>query len=245
MKPDIESAGNLGNPVSAQAKITLRGQVFDPTGSVVPNFAVEIFLAGSADSASKPRTQPPLLTVQTSREGEFSADLPPGSYEVCVARFPKSCHTLVVEAAPKTPEYLHLKINPADDFGHSELLDHRLLTIAEPHAKNCGRIGLKGNPIQATKCALRAFKRREAFYVRYDAIGIDSDISSGVAGDSTGSLYFVEFDSMGMDTSRLPPGVTMPDGFHTVVIPCSKPVRLRKTREGKLACFSDGHWLGD
>ncbi len=243
----LAAALNSAATVSNQPNTVVRGMVVDPTGSVVPNFTVEIRPAASANSTPTHTTASPMLRAQTNREGEFSANLPPGLYEICVARFSKSCRTVIVEEAPKTPEYLRLEIHPSDDHASSELLDSHIRAIAGPGARDCGRVQRKDSPKRATACALRAYKSRKAFYVRYDAKGIsDSDVASAMAGDSSGKVYSLGFDSMGMDTDHLPPGATMPDGFHTIIIPCSQPVRLRVTRTGgELICFANDRWLGD
>jgi len=103
----------------------------------------------------------------------------------------------------------------------------------------------KENSDKATACALLAFKHRQAFYVRYDESGFDSEVAEAIAADFSGNVYSVSFDSMGINPAWMPPGATMPDGYHTKVVPCSQPVRLRKTQEGKLTCFSDGRRLRD
>jgi len=241
------ATGKSGNAITQQAKTVVRGIVVDHTGSVVPNFTVEMRASAPGSPAATQTTASLALTAQTNQAGEFSADLPPGSYEVCVARFPKSCRTVLVEEAPKSSEYMRLQINPADDPASSELLDNHIRAIAGPDAKDCGRVHREDSPKEATKCALRAYKSHKAFHVRYDDKGIgDSEGAHAMAGDSNGNVYSLWFDSMGMDTGHLPLGATMPDGFHTKIIPCSQPVRLRGTRTGgELTCFADGRWLGD
>ena len=245
----VQNAGMAGrspNQSSGFEKALLRGMVIDPTGAVVPNYSsVEVRAAATQNAPAATSAAPPLLAVQTDREGQFTLELPVGLYQICVTRFPKSCRTVVIEAGSKPAEHLVLKINPADDHASSELLNHRIRAIAGPGAVDCGHVRLKESPARATACALRAVKRHQAFHVRYDQQGIDSEVAEAMAGDSSGKIYYVGFDSMGTDTSRLQPGETMPDGFHTVVIPCPEPVRLRRTPEGKLTCFSDSRWLRD
>jgi len=231
----------------SQAKYLLRGAVFDPTGGIVLNFKVEIRRLIPASSQVPNVTANPLLSTLTNQEGAFSFELLPGTYQICVARYPNSCRSLAINAeeTPRTQEYLRLVIHPWEDIASSELLDTHIRELAGPGAKNCGRVRREDNPAQATSCARRAHKKHQPFFVRYDPKGlVDSEIADGVAGDSSGNMYFVTFDSMGMDTTHLPTGATMPDGFHTMIIPCSKPVRVRVTSDGNLTCFVDGRWLG-
>lgn len=216
----------------------LRGMVIDPAGATVPNLSsveVRAIAPGGSSSAS---SLPLFATVQTDQQGQFAIELPTGSYNICVTRFPKSCRTLNVDPSPKPIGYVVLRINPAEDHASSSLLDQRLRTIAGPEAQTCGRVEARESPQKATGCALRTFNSGKPFYVRYDDVGVDSEVAHAIAADPRGNVYFVEFDSMGMSSNHLPPDATMPDGLHTVVVPCSKPVRLRKTREGKLTCFS-------
>jgi hypothetical protein len=221
----------------------IRGVVIDHTGAVVANFTVEI--RKGEDSAAKSGVAPHILAKQTDKDGQFSFNLAAGSYEVCAKRFPASCHRVRVKEGESKLEPLVLKIDPADDPAPSELLDRRLQRIAGPGAHNCGHVRVNENPTNATACALVALKHRRPFYVRYDESGIDSEVADGIAGDSTGDVYSVGFDSMAINPGWMPAGASMPDGFHTKVIPCSKPVRVRKNHHGKLVCFGDGRWLRD
>jgi hypothetical protein len=111
---------------------------------------------------------------------------------------------------------------------------------------DCGRVERKESPKRATACALRAYKNHKGFYVRYDEKGIgDSESTHGIAGDTSGSVFYVSFDSMGLNNEHLPPGATMPDGFHTIIYPCPQPARLRASRgTGERNCFAGDRWLG-
>jgi hypothetical protein len=236
-----------GNAVQERAKAPeqvvrhFRGMVTDHVGAIVPNYSsVEVRVVAEPDTAPTDKTAPPIMTQATDRKGGFSFDLPPGTYEICVSRFPKSCR--VVEAKTESPPFLELKVNPLEDRASSELMDNRLRTIAGAGAENCGHVQKEESPKGATECALRAFKSRRAFYVRYDSAGFDSEVIQGIAGDAARNVYYVDFGDF-MDSGMVRPGVTMPDGFHTMVMSCSKPVRLRRTVSGKLTCFSDGRWL--
>ncbi len=233
----IKATEGAENATAIQAKTVIRGEVVDNAGAVVPALTVEI-------RTDNPMAGGSTLTVRTNHEGEFAASVMTGSYDVCVARFPKSCRTVLVNDALK-PEHLRLQIHPSDDPATSELLDRRIRTIAGYGAQDCGHVRATESAAHATKCALHAFKHHEKFYVRYD-LDVDAELVDGIASDSSGNVYAVEFHSMSINWERMPPAATLPDGLHTKVIPCSEPVRLRVDRKrGELVCFADGHWLGD
>jgi hypothetical protein len=243
-RESIKTTVESENATAVQGKTVIRGEVVDNAGAVVPALTVEIRTAVPRGSSSKPQADGSRLTVRTNREGEFSASVMAGSYDVCVARFPKSCRTVLVNDALK-PEHLRLQIHPSDDPATSELLDRRIRTIAGHGAQDCGHVRATESAAHATKCALHAFKHHEKFYVRYD-LDVDAELVDGIASDSSGNVYAVEFHSMSINWERMPPAATLPDGLHTKVIPCSEPVRLRVDRKrGELVCFANGHWLGD
>jgi hypothetical protein len=104
-------------------------------------------------------------------------------------------------------------------------------------ALNCGRVGIWQKPDAASSCAFRAFADRKPFYVRYWLQGIDSSVSVGWAGDTSGDVYVVEYDSMGWSTNGLAKGAELSDDNHIYIEPCPRPVKLRKTRTGRLTCF--------
>jgi hypothetical protein len=226
------------NLSQGEAKPVLRGTVVDTFGAVVANLAVKISARPVGSATAQAENQPAAITVQTDYYGQFSASLLPGSYDVCVPRFPASCRT--VEIRPSVmPENLVLKIIPVDEVLDSTLPDSRFQKIAGPSANNCGHVILDKNPDHATACAMRAFKHHKPFYVIYDDNCIDCLSAVGLAWNSKGEPYSVSYDSMGISNDPPSPGSSMPDGSHTVVIPCSKPVRVYVDVTGKLDCFKD------
>jgi len=221
-----------------EAKPVLRGMVVDHTGAVVPNIAVEVFSRTSGSSSLQRKNQPATITLHTDHEGQFSAILPPGSYELCVPRFSGSCRTIELSALV-TPEYLALRISPADEVWDPTLPESRFQKTAGPSARNCGRVLLDKDPARATACAMRAFKHREPFYVIYDEHCIDCLSARGMAWNSKGEPYYVSFDSMGLSADPALPSSSMPDGSHTQVIRCSQPVRVYINETGELDCFKE------
>jgi hypothetical protein len=108
-------------------------------------------------------------------------------------------------------------------------------------------IGGAGEPIDCQKvttnederseCVTRAFADRKPFYARYFRQGLDSSVFYGVTGDASGNVFEVDYDSVGWAGAglRLPKAANLFDDNHIVVIPCPKPVTLRKIG-GRLAC---------
>src|SRR5215472_8322540 len=115
---DNKSVNNSQTATLSQAKYLLRGAVFDPTGGIVPNFKVEIRRLIPASSQVPNVTANPLLSTLTNQEGAFSFELLPGTYQICVARYPNSCRSLAINAeeTPRTQEYLRLVIHPWEDI---------------------------------------------------------------------------------------------------------------------------------
>ena len=59
---------------------------------------------------------------------------------------------------------------------------------------------------------------------------MDSFLSDGFAGDGSGNVYKVDFDSLGWGQS---PGIEILDNGHDAVQICRKPVRIRKELSSK------------
>jgi TonB family protein len=110
------------------------------------------------------------------------------------------------------------------------LMDRRMRLIAGDDALDCGRVKVGGDPKASVRCARRAISKKRGFFVRLDGVGIDSFLSYGFAGDGSGSVYSVEFDSLGCGPS---PGIEILDNGHDAVQICPKPVRIRKEMSSK------------
>ncbi len=128
---------------------------------------------------------------------------------------------------------------PATEEVDRSLIGKKLWFLAgqgAPFTRNCGHVGIGGNADEATACAITASTEKVPFYVRYDLQGIDSAVSAGFAGDLSGKIYFVEYDSMGWETEGLPKGASVTDNKHIYIEPCPAPPHLRKTPPGRLSC---------
>lgn len=110
------------------------------------------------------------------------------------------------------------------------LMDHRMRLIAGSDALDCGRVKVNGDPKASLRCARHAISNKRAFFVRLDSVGMDSFLSDGFAGDGSGKVYSVQFDSLGWGSS---PGVEILDNSHDAVQICHKPVRIRKELSSK------------
>ena len=88
----------------------------------------------------------------------------------------------------------------------------------------------------AANCALNALAEGKPFYAKYYWQRTDSFRFTGFAGDASGNVYEVDYDSLGWGSLALPKEAQLLDGNHTFVMPCPKPISLVKTQQGALAC---------
>ena len=118
-----------------------------------------------------------------------------------------------------------------------DVMQRQFSALAGPTAVDCGRVEIRQDPSTASGCALNEFQSKKAFFVRYDLQGIDSRVSAGLAGNSAGHVFGIEYDSMGWSKEGVRwPSVRSKD-HHLITTPCPKPVKLRKTASGRLTCF--------
>lgn len=218
-------ANTPAEAASKEERVAIRGIVIDNAGAGWPGLTVEVRATSGQKGVAK------TMVAKTDKDGQFSVNLNPGSYKICVSRFPNSCHELSVEAG-KTPEYLSIHVGT--DYQHvtEEEFEGRIRELAGAGAKDCGRVLSQDGSKNATRCAYAAYKSRKAFFVRYDGKGIgDSITAHALVSDKSRKAYSVGYDSGSLDVS---------------VTPCSQPLRLRVSRiTGELICFGGDYWLGD
>jgi hypothetical protein len=230
----------LGNLfVAGSSKSVMHGKVVDPVQAVIADARIEITADSGGSKSPAPDRQGFKTATFTDSYGNFSTELPPDTYNVCVSHigFYTSCRKIKLEERMEAILDFSLQPGQEADRAGDEVMDQRLQILAGANAKDCGRVKERANPRSATACALRAFRHSESFRVRYDLWGIDSSVAAGFVADSHGKLYGVLFDSMPMPSSNLPADATMADGSHTMILPCPKPARITVTRSGKATCF--------
>ena len=101
--------------------------------------------------------------------------------------------------------------------------------LAGPGAIDCGRVKIKGDPKDATECAIGAQKAAKPFRIRYDLQGIDALVAVAIVRTPSGTVGALTYDS---DPSG---------GGHVgeVVYPkrCPEPVHLWINPSGRINCF--------
>lgn len=124
-------------------------------------------------------------------------------------------------------------------WSDAALIRSRLAVLAGHGAINCGHVTPRTDPEPSSKCVFESFDNHRPFYVLYDTqeIMIDSHFVDALAGDKSGNLYDVEFDSMGWSTEGLSGRTQLLDGGHVFVEPCWKPITLRKSIYKGLTCI--------
>jgi hypothetical protein len=123
-------------------------------------------------------------------------------------------------------------------------LNHTLQDLAGDGAERCGRAPVGHDPQPWTECALKAFREKRAFYVRFDVSGFDIDSAFGVASDGSGLVYQVEDWTYWWGVPQRAPLVAdqnlklLLDSANVRTRLCPSPVRLRVTKYGALTCFA-------
>jgi len=242
MKPILLLFTLLGAQTTSVKNPVLEGTVKDLNGAVVWHALVQITRPpqeqGLVRSPQEPGKSNPSATVETDEHGKFSTDLPPGLYQVCVSGkgFIKTCRDAHAEDGKAVTIDFSLGFDPAYMPADTEVMDQRLRTLAGNGAIDCGEVPVDGDPAKASSCAMKASRQHKAFYVRYDARGIDAQLVDGLASNAKNDTYAVIFGSLGVSSDEAQ-DATRPDGDHTIVMECPKPTKIRKAKNGKLTCF--------
>jgi hypothetical protein len=111
--------------------------------------------------------------------------------------------------------------------------------FAGDNAMDCGRVRVHADPNTTTDCVLKAAAEKRPFFARYDVMGIDSEVSGAIAGDAKGKVYSMQYDSMGWIRDGLPdpPKAFYLDGGHVIALPCPSPLKLKRSKSGRVTCF--------
>lgn len=211
----------------------LQGIVKDQHGAVIWHASMRMVPAQNRESSHKE------IVTSTDQYGQFSAELQPGEYRICATAsgFTETCQAIRVSEDHDTKVEFSLSVDKNQLPAEIKVMEQRLHRLSGDDAIDCGAVPVGGNPADATACVIKALRQHRPFYVRYAVQGIDAELSDGIASDGKGEMYGVIFDSLGVTSSNLPSNVTMPDGDHTIVLPCPKPSRIRKAGNGKATCF--------
>jgi hypothetical protein len=110
--------------------------------------------------------------------------------------------------------------------------DKQSRQLGGPHATDCGRVKVHGDPTAVSACGLSAFHRGKPFRVRYDLRGIDSNVSAGLVYTPEGKLYGLEFDGDPMGQ-----GGTSWSRQRAEKVLCPLPFHLYTNPNGRLNCF--------
>ncbi|PYV16132.1 MAG: hypothetical protein DMG21_12685 [Acidobacteria bacterium] len=119
-----------------------------------------------------------------------------------------------------------------DMFGDG--LDRRSRNLASRNAVDCGKVRVGGDPTASTKCALEMQARGKPFRVRYDILGMDYPMASGLVRTPEGQVYVLSFVG----------GTTVEGGtsfWHQTVsqTACPQPTNLWVNPAGRVDCFSN------
>jgi hypothetical protein len=74
-------------------------------------------------------------------------------------------------------------------------LDIESKTLAGPGTIDCGRVKIKGDPKEATECAIGAQKAAKPFRIRYDLQGFDSLVAVAIVRTPSGTVGSLMYDS--------------------------------------------------
>jgi hypothetical protein len=249
----VQVVGPSTTKPSVPENVVIHGTVRDPYGGVIWRARVQSKDLEGTEPSQTPERQGLAQSLETDQYGQFALKLPPGSYRVCVTggeAFTPNCRDVDAKMGGDLTVDFCFCFYAVYKQNHepvaSEVMDQRLRALAGKDATDCGHVEVNARTEEASACAMRTFKAHKAFFVRYDMEGIDAALADGIATDSAGNGYGIIFDSMGLNSSGLPKGATMPDGSHTVVLACPRPLKLRKAVRGKVTCFGESqHFFWD
>jgi len=143
-----------------------------------------------------------------------------------IAMLPTSCRTVAPGDGKPQPR------NQAASRGHipsEDKLEIESKRLAGPGAIDCGRVNIKGDPKEATECAIGAQKAAKPFRIRYDLQGIDSLVAVAIVRTPSGTVGSLMYDSDPSGGGQV----------GEVVYPkrCPEPVHLWINASGRINCF--------
>ena len=121
------------------------------------------------------------------------------------------------------------------------LISNRLTSLSASNGgkpTDCGRTGVRNPEGGLTVCARAAFEERKPFFILYSGPVGFFRFAYGLAGDSVGNIYEVEYESRGLLNLGLGRKSQAFDENRVRVTACVKPIRLGSTPEGLLVCIT-------
>ncbi len=120
---------------------------------------------------------------------------------------------------------------------HLDSLDQRLRAFGA--AVDCGRVGSGGsNRAAVNRCVRENFVKNRPFFARYDGVGEDSTIATGIVLEKApGGVYIIGFDSIACTPSNCE------KWCGTVAHLCRQPKLLTRGEDGlRLVCRDEYEW---
>ena len=143
-----------------------------------------------------------------------------------IAMLPTSCRTVAPGDGKPQPK------DQAVSRGHilsEDKLDIESKTLAGPGAIDCGSVKIKGDPKEATECAIGAQKAAKPFRIRYDLQGFDSVVAVAIVRTPSGTVGSLMYDSDPSGGSHV--------GAAVYPKRCPEPVHLWINPSGRINCF--------
>jgi hypothetical protein len=131
---------------------------------------------------------------------------------------------------------LKAQSDPAEQF-----IGRKLISLSESKGGNpvdCGSTTMNRPDSKTTACAKVGFQDHKPFHILYSSAFGFFQSAYGMAGDASGNVYEVEYDSRGLLNLGLGKRSQVFDDNRVRVTTCMKPVRIGSTPEGLLACIT-------
>src|SRR5262249_1580310 len=102
---------------------------------------------------------------------------------------------------------------------------------------DCGTTSTNKPEPKVSRCGKAAFLRNRSFHLLYsEPEDASYHLASGLAGDGTGNVYQVEFDSRVLVNLGSGKKAKLYSGNQVRVTPCLRPIRFGSTEDGLLGC---------
>jgi hypothetical protein len=113
-----------------------------------------------------------------------------------------------------------------------------LRQIGGDSAIDCGYVRFGESDTRTNECVINAYHSHNPFIARYDVKGMDARLVFGLAGDATGRVVSVKYDSEGYGRPERE-GASLTEGSHVLLTPCPTPIEFFSKQAGYLSCYED------